>query len=66
MIKIDFKFDTEYGVFSDAISLPDDHTFADDEIEVMKQERLSNWIAIITAPSLEQSAFVVEENIIEE
>ena len=66
MIKIDFTFDTEYGSFSDAISLPDDHTFTDDEIEVMKQERLSNWIAIITAPSLEQSAFVVEENIIEE
>ena len=47
-MKIDFTFDTEYGVFSDAISLPDDHTFTDDEIEAMKQERLSNWIAIIT------------------
>jgi len=48
MIKIDFTFDTEYGVFSDAISLPDDHTFTDDEIEAIKQERLSNWITIIT------------------
>jgi hypothetical protein len=43
-MKIDFTFDTEYGVFSDAISLPDDHTFTDDEIEAMKQERLTNWI----------------------
>ena len=65
-MKIDFKFDTEHGSFSDALVLPDDHTFTDDEIEVMKQERLTNWIAIITAPPLEQSAFVVEENIIEE
>lgn len=61
-MKIDFTFDTEHGSFSDALVLPDDHTFTDDEIEVMKQERLSNWIAIITAPPLEQ----VEENIIEE
>jgi hypothetical protein len=53
MKKIDFTFDTEYGVFSDAISLPDDHTFTDDEIEAMKQERVDNWIAIITAPSEE-------------
>lgn len=51
MVNIRFQFDTEHGVFSDAILLPDDHTFTDDEIEVMKQERLSNWIAIITAPS---------------
>jgi hypothetical protein len=51
MIKIDFIFDTEHGIFSDAISLPENHTFTDNEIEVMKQERLSNWIAIITAPS---------------
>lgn len=60
---IDFTFDTEYGSFSDALVLPDDHTFTDDEIEAMKQERLSNWIAIITAPPLEE---VVEEIIIEE
>lgn len=51
MIKLDFTFDTEYGVFSDAISLPENHNFTDDEIEVMKQERLSNWIAIITTLS---------------
>jgi len=66
MIKIDFTFDTEYGSFSDALYLDDNHNFTDGEIEAMKQERLTNWIAIITAPSLEQSAFVVEENIIEE
>ncbi len=65
MIKIDFTFDTEYGVFSDAISLPDDHTFANDEIEVMKQERLSNWIAIITAPLSEEIIETPVEDIVE-
>ena len=61
MIKIDFTFDTEYGVFSDAISLPDDHTFTDDEIKAMKQERVDNWIAIITAPSEEVIETPVED-----
>ena len=60
---INFTFDTEYGSFSDALVLPDDHAFTDDDLEVMKQERLANWIAIITAPPLEE---VVEEIIIEE
>jgi len=60
MIKIDFTFDTEYGVFSDSLSLPDDHTFTDDEIEAMKQERLSNWIAIIT-PAEQVEEIIIEE-----
>jgi hypothetical protein len=47
-MKIDFSFDTQYGMFSDAIVLPDDHSFTDNEIEAMKQQRLSNWIAIVT------------------
>jgi len=55
----------EYGVFSDAISLPDDHTFTDDEIEVIKQERLSNWIAIITAPPSEKVIDALIEDIVE-
>jgi len=47
-MKIDFSFDTQYGVFSDAIVLPDDHMLTDDEIEAMKQQRLENWIAAVT------------------
>jgi hypothetical protein len=59
-MKIDFTFDTEYGSFSDALVLPDDHTFTDDEIEAMKQERLSNWIAIIT-PAEQVEEIIIEE-----
>jgi len=49
-MKIDFFFDTQYGKFSDALHLPDDHGLTDAEIESMKQQRLVNWIAVITAP----------------
>ena len=31
MVKIDFEFDTPHGVFRDALHLPDDHAFTEDE-----------------------------------
>jgi hypothetical protein len=61
MIRIEFE--KMYGeiVFRDAITLPDDHTLTDDEIEAMKQERFDNWVAVITAPPTE----VVPEDIVD-
>lgn len=53
-MKIDFQFDTQYGRFCDALHLPDDHTLTDEEIEAMKQQRLTNWIAVIEAPPAEE------------
>jgi hypothetical protein len=53
MIKIDFEFQTPNGMFRDALHLPDDHTFTDVDIEAMKQQRVDNWIAIVTAPPVE-------------
>ena len=50
MPKIDFSFETKYGVFSDALNLPDNQIYSDAEIEDMKQQRLTNWLAIIEAP----------------
>jgi hypothetical protein len=49
-MKIDFEFSSEYGLFRDALHLPDDHTFTDEEIQAMKQQRFDSWIAVITAP----------------
>ena len=49
-MKIDFSFPSEYGTFSDALHLPDDHGLSDEQIEAMKQARFDNWIAVITAP----------------
>jgi hypothetical protein len=47
-MKIDFFFDTQYGKFCDALHLPDDHTLTDEEIQAMKQQRLDNWIAVVS------------------
>lgn len=54
MVKIDFEFVTEYGLFRDALHLPDDHGLTDEQIEAMKTERVDNWIAIVSAPAVEE------------
>lgn len=51
MIKIDFEFETLHGKFADALHLPDDHTFTEEEIQAMKEQRRDNWIAIVNAPA---------------
>jgi hypothetical protein len=50
MIKIDFEFDSSYGVFRDALHLPEDHGLSEAQIEALKQERLDNWLAILSMP----------------
>jgi hypothetical protein len=50
MIKIDFEFETQYGKFADALWLSEDHTLTVDEIEALKQQRLTNWLAVIESP----------------
>lgn len=62
-MQIRFTFDTEFGPFSDALNLPDDHAFTDLELEAMKQERLTNWLAVLTAPAEEAVTPVVEEDV---
>jgi MOSC domain-containing protein YiiM len=49
-IKIDFEFPTQYGTFRDALHLPDDHSFTDEQITAMKQERLDNWLFAVENP----------------
>jgi hypothetical protein len=53
-MKIDFQFETPHGKFADALHLPDDHTFTEAEIQAMKEQRRDNWIAIVTAPPVEE------------
>ena len=54
-MKINFSFSSQYGTFSDALHLPDDHGLSDEQIEAMKQQRFDNWIAVITAPPVEET-----------
>lgn len=55
-MKIDFEFNTEYGLFRDALHLPDEHGLSEADIEAMKQERVNNWIALVSAPPVEEEA----------
>jgi hypothetical protein len=59
-MKIDFEYTTDYGVFRDAITLPDDHSYTDDELEAMKVSRRDKWIAVVTAPSEDNSFRLLE------
>lgn len=60
MIKIDFEFDSPYGVFRDALHLPDDHGLSDAEIEAMKQQRYDNWWAFVNPPQATENTTVTE------
>lgn len=53
-MKIDFEFDTPHGVFRDALHLPDDHSYSEADIQAMKEQRRDNWIAVVTAPPVEE------------
>ena len=63
MISIDFKVDTKYGQYSDCLHLSDDHTFTDEEIEQIKQQRINNWISYIENAANEIP--VVEDTIVD-
>ena len=47
MQQIVFTFDTPFGSFCDALYLEEGHAFTDAEVEAMKQERLTNWLAVV-------------------
>lgn len=63
-MKIDFEFiHPVHGVFKDALHLSDDHSYTDDEIQAMKQQRFDNWVSHIEAPPVETP---IEQPVVEE
>lgn len=48
MIKIDFEFQTTFGVYKDALYFVEDTLPSPEEVESLKNERLQNWINAIT------------------
>jgi hypothetical protein len=54
MIKIEFEFQTSYGVFRDALYLPEDHDLTQAEIVAMQQERLDNWLFAVENPPVSE------------
>lgn len=61
MIKIDFEFNTQYGIFRDAIYIPENHSYSIEEIENIKQQRLNNWISIVDGSTVQDVGDEVEE-----
>lgn len=55
MIKIDFEIEHgTYGVYKDALYLPEDHGMSEDEIEIIKQNRYTNWLSIVENANQQQ------------
>jgi len=48
-MQIVFEVETAHGKFSDALYFEDDAVPDDATIEAMKQQRIDNWIAAVTA-----------------
>lgn len=60
-MKIEIEFDTQYGKFRDAIWFPEGTELPSDaEIEILKQQRLQNWLAAVEAASMVVSEPVPE------
>lgn len=49
-MQIVFEFETQWGKFCDALHFEDGAVPDEATITSMKQQRLDNWIAVITAP----------------
>jgi len=50
MIKIDFERETKYGVYRDALTLPENHGMSQAQLEAMMQQRVDNWINVVENP----------------
>lgn len=50
-MQIRFEFDTKYGIFKDALNLPDEHGFSNAELDAIKQARVDAWILHIDTAS---------------
>jgi len=59
-MKIDFEFETKYGVYRDALYLDDNHNFTEQEIDAMKQQRVDNWLYIVENPPIPEPELVEE------
>lgn len=61
-MRIDFEVQTEYGLFRDAITLPDDYPVTDAEIEAIKKQRVDEWLSHVTA--IPQEEPVPEDHVV--
>jgi len=50
MIKIDFERNTKHGIYRDAITLPADSKLTENEVGILMQQRVDNWVAYMDNP----------------
>lgn len=50
MVQIPFTYTDGTFNYSDALWLPADHSFTEEQIEAMKKERFDNWKAFVLNP----------------
>lgn len=62
-VAIPFEADTPFGPYKDTLYFPSNEAPTAAEIEQIKQTRVDNWIAVITAPIIEMPVQVIEEPI---
>jgi hypothetical protein len=53
-MKIDFEFQTKYGVFRDALHLAHDHNYTQEQIIELQTARLNNWLYTIENPPAQE------------
>ena len=57
-MKIDFEFESNYGVFRDALYLDDNHSLTEQDIEAMKLERFNNWVYAVENPPTPETEYI--------
>ena len=60
-MQIRFSFQTKYGLFSDALNLPDNHQYDEYELEEMKKERRDKWILHIDNTQIDSNQVNIAE-----
>ena len=64
-VVINFQIEEGPFKFSDAIHLPSDHAFTEEQIEAMKQERFQNWKNFVLNPPVVEVPDTVEPDTVE-
>jgi hypothetical protein len=57
-MKIDFEFESNYGVYRDALYLDDNHSLTEQDIEAMKLERFNNWVYAVENPPTPETEYI--------
>lgn len=47
-MKIDFEYETQYGIFKDSLYFADGVIPAEEQLNLLKQERLNRWIQLVS------------------